>query len=143
MDIAQAPVALDLPSTHARSEKMGRHNRDARGADQRGFDYDISYQPDWLRQIKVTRTLENGRQSTKILFRNPTPGEQPAGSKVRTRIASAEQSLDVEVDITDPHGVVKRIIVVTAPGNTDTPGDELEFTIVGAGRDEQRSEPEA
>ena len=48
---------------------MGRHNREARGSDQRGFDYDISYQPDWLHQIKVTRTLENGRQSTKILSR--------------------------------------------------------------------------
>ena len=123
---------------------MGRHNRDARGADQRGFDYDISYQPDWLRQIKVTRTLESGRQSTKILFRNPTPRAYPAGPKVRTRIASPEQSLDVEVDINDPHGVVKRIIVVTAPTHTDTAEDELEFTIVRAsGADSTGSEPEA
>lgn len=108
---------------------MGRHNREARGADQRGFDYEISYQPDWLRQIKVTRTLEGGRQSTKILFRNPTPREHPPGAKVRTRIASPEQQLDVEVDVSDPHNVVKRIIVVTGPIGDDTADDEVEFTI--------------
>lgn len=108
---------------------MGRHNREARGADQRGFDYEISYQPDWLKQIKVTRTLETGRQSTKILFRNPTPGEAPAGAKVRTRIASPEQKVDVEVDINDPHNVVKRIIVVTGPPGEGTTDEELEFVI--------------
>ena len=107
---------------------MGRHNREARGADQRGFDYEISYQPDWLRLIKVTRTLESGRQSTKTLFRNPTPGEQPPGPKVRTRITSAEQNLDIEVDIDDPQGTVRRVIIVTgpAPGSSE---DELEFVI--------------
>jgi hypothetical protein len=108
---------------------MARHNRDARGSDQRGFDYEISFQPDWLRQIKVTRTLESGRQSTKTLFRNPTGREQSPGPKVRTRIVSPEQHLDVEVDVDDPRGVVKRIIIVTAPAGSDAPEDELEFTI--------------
>ena len=108
---------------------MGRHNREARGADQRGFDYDISYQPDWLHQIKVTRTLENGRQSTKILFRNPIPREQPPGPRSRTRITSAEQQVDVEVDLNDPNNVVKRIIVVTGPAGIDTVEEELEFII--------------
>jgi hypothetical protein len=108
---------------------MGRHNREARGADQRGYDYEVSYQPDWLHQIKVTRTLENGRQSTKILFRNPTQREQPPAAKTRTRITSAEQQLDVEIDVNDPHNVVKRIIVVTAPPNSDTTEGEIEFII--------------
>jgi hypothetical protein len=108
---------------------MGRHNREARGSDQRGYDYDISYQPDWLHQIKVTRTLENGRQSTKILFRNPTPRELPPGPKTRTRITSAEQQVDVEIDLNDSYNVVKRIIVVTAPPGSDTTESELEFII--------------
>ena len=108
---------------------MARHNRDARGSDQRGYDYDISYQPDWLRLIKVTRTLESGRQSTKTLFRNASPREQPPGPKIRTRITCGEQELEVEVDVNDPRGVVKRIIVVTAPATTDAAEDELEFTI--------------
>ena len=108
---------------------MGRHNREARGSDQRGFDYEISYQPDWLHQIKVTRMLENGRQSTKILFRNPTAREQPSGPKTRTRIVSAEQHLDVEVDLNDPGNVVKRIIIVTAPSGDDTVEEELEFIL--------------
>ena len=108
---------------------MGRHNRDARGSDQRGFDYEISYQPDWLYQIKVTRTLENGRQSTKTLFRNPTPHEHEPGPRARTRISSAEQQLDVEVEVNDPHNVVKRVIVVTGPAGSDTTAEELEFII--------------
>lgn len=108
---------------------MARHNRDARGSDQRGFDYDISYQPDWLRLIKVTRTLESGRQSTKTLFRSNTPREHAPGPKVRTRVSCPEQSLDVEVDVNDPHGVVKRIIIVTAPTGSTSVEDELEFTL--------------
>jgi len=107
---------------------MARHNRDARGSDQRGFDYDISYQPDWLRLIKVTRTLESGRQSTKTLFRNTTPPEQAPGSKVRTRVVCGEQQLDVEVDVNDPRGVVKRVIIVTAPTGAESAEEELEFT---------------
>lgn len=115
---------------------MGRHNREARGADQRGFDYDISYQPDWLRLVKVTRTLENRRQSTKTLFRNPTRPEQAPGARVRTRITSPEQQLDVELDIGDPRGVVKRIIVVTGPPGGSSSDEELEF-IIHAERAEQ------
>jgi hypothetical protein len=108
---------------------MARHNRDARGTDQRGFDYEISFQPDWLRLIKVTRTLESGRQSTKTLVRNPAAPEHAPGRSVRTRITSAEQQLDIEVDINDPRGVIKRIIVVTAPAGAESVEDELEFTI--------------
>lgn len=108
---------------------MARHNRDARGTDQRGFDYEISFQPDWLRLIKVTRSLESGRQSTKTLVRNPGAPEQAPGRNVRTRIVSAEQGLDIEVDIGDPRGVVKRIIVVTGPPGSESVEEELEFTI--------------
>lgn len=108
---------------------MGRHNRDARGADQRGFDYEISYQPDWLRLIKVTRTLESGRQSTKTLFRNTGPREASPGPKVRTHVISAEQGVDVEVDVSDPKGVIKRIIIVTSAADAGSDTDELELTL--------------
>lgn len=94
---------------------MARHNRDGHGSDQRGLDYRISYQPDWLHQVKVTRNLESGRQSTKTLFRNPAGREQSPGSKVRTRIVSPEQSLEFEIAVHDPRGVIKRIIVETVP----------------------------
>ena len=71
---------------------MGRHNREGRGADQRGYEYQVNYQPDWLRLIKVTRTLDSGRQSTKTLFRNPTHRRSEAPSeKVRTRLVSPGQ----------------------------------------------------
>lgn len=108
---------------------MARHNRDARGSDQRGFDYEISYQPDWLRLIKITRTLENGRQSTKNLFRSSGHREQSPGPRVRTRVACPEQGIDVEVDVNDPNSVVKRIILVTAPAGSESVDDELEFSI--------------
>lgn len=106
---------------------MARHNRDARGTDQRGYDYDISYQPDWVKLVKVSRELESGRQSTKTLFRNPGRREQPPGSRVRTRIVSKEQDLDFSVEIEDPHGVVIRVIVVTEPASVER--ERLEFTI--------------
>lgn len=92
---------------------MARHNRESRGTDQRGYDYDISYQPDWLQMIKVTRHLESGRQSTKTLFRNPGRREQDPGPRVRTRIRSPEQGLNFEIVVNDPDGVVKRVIVET------------------------------
>jgi hypothetical protein len=108
---------------------MARHNKDARGTDQRGAEYEISYQPDWLRQIKVTRTLESGRQSTKTLFRNPGRREQKPGSKVRTRIRCRHEPLDFEIGVDDPMGVVTRIVVETSmPGNPGAHGC-IVFTI--------------
>lgn len=104
---------------------MARHNRDGRGTDQRGAEYEISYQPDWLHQVKVTRTLESGRQSTKTLFRNPGGREQKPGAKVRTRIVSRDRKLDFEVTVDDPRGVITRVIVETVSPS----GEEVSFSI--------------
>jgi hypothetical protein len=105
---------------------MARHNREGRGSDQRGAEYGVSYQPDWLQVVKVTRALEDGRQSTKSLFRNPGRREQAPGGKVRTRITSPEQGLDFEVAIDDPDGVIQRVIIETAvPGVGMDGGEEL------------------
>ena len=77
---------------------MARHNRNGTGVDQRGFRYHISYHPDWLDRIRVTRRLPSGRQSTKTLFRNPARApEGPEGGLVRTTIRSREQNLSVEI----------------------------------------------
>ncbi|MGH7475184.1 MAG: hypothetical protein ACRELD_02750 [Longimicrobiales bacterium] len=73
----------------------------------------MSYQPDWLRQIKVTRNLESGRQSTKTLIRNPAADFEPPGPRVRTRIESKSQHLDIEVILDDPRHAVRRITVET------------------------------
>lgn len=111
---------------------MARHNREAQGSDQHGFDYTISYQPDWLRQVKVTRLLDNGRQSTRTLFANTDRPERKPGRQVRTRIWSEDQGVAFEVALTDPDRVVKRIIVETGPArpNGDEPGEhDIQFTI--------------
>jgi hypothetical protein len=108
---------------------MARHNRDGHGSDQRGYEYHIGYQPDWLQQVKVTRNLESGRQSTKTLFRNPAATrEQSPGTRVRTRVTSAEQRLEFEITIHDPRGVVRRVIVETlAPGQG--PDEAVSFSL--------------
>ena len=109
---------------------MARHNRDGSGADQRGFEYGVSYQPDWLKLVKVTRQLETGRQSTKTLFRNPAkrPEAEP-GDRIRTRIVSSDQSLDFEVALTDPRAAVKRVrIAYEVPGESGRL-EEVEFTL--------------
>jgi hypothetical protein len=109
---------------------MARHNRDGHGADQRGYEYGINFQPDWLRLVKVTRNLETGRQSTKTLFKNPAEtAEAEPGDKVRTRILSPDQGLDFEVAIDDPHAAVTRIRVSYVVRNSIGEREEVEFTL--------------
>ena len=108
--------------------RVARHNREGSGADQRGFEYGVSYQPDWLRLVKVTRQLETGRQSTKTLFRNPDDPESEPGERVRTRITSADQALDFEVALVDPRAAVRRVrIAYELPGEHGRM-EEVEFT---------------
>lgn len=111
---------------------MARHNRDGSGSDQRGFEYEVSYQPDWLRLVKVTRQLETGRQSTKTLFKNPADrAEAEPGDRIRTRISSPDQALDIEVAVDDPEGKVSRLrLACRVPGERGV-HEEVEFTIEG------------
>lgn len=111
---------------------MARHNREGEGADQRGFEYKVSYQPDWLRHVKVTRKLQTGRQSTKTLFRNPLERRKAEpGDKVRTRITSRDQNLDFRVAIIDPRHRVTRVRIAYSVPAEDQPGgeEEVEFTL--------------
>ncbi len=112
---------------------MARHNREGHGADQRGFEYGVNFQPDWLRQVKVTRRLETGRQSTKTLFRNPAgQAEAEPGDRVRTRITSPDQGLDFEVALNDPRSAVKRIrVAYSVPSQDGGDDEEIEFTLEG------------
>ena len=100
---------------------MARHNRVVKGSDQRGDTYELSYQPDWLRLVKVTRTLESGRQSTKTLFKNSVKREQPPGQRIRTKIEARPQHLEFEIELDDPQGVVRRIIIETVSPASDEP----------------------
>jgi hypothetical protein len=94
---------------------VARHNREGTGSDQRGFEYRISYQPDWLRRVKVTRALPNGRQSTKTLFRNPTPHrEMEVGGRVRTRVTCEAQGVDVELVMNGSHDGLRRVSITVA-----------------------------
>ncbi len=110
---------------------MARHNREGHGADQRGYHYTISYQPDWLRHVKVTRDLESGRQSTKTLFRNPVDrADGEPGDRIRTRVTSRDQSLDFEVMVSDPNRAVSRIkVAYEVRGPDGRKEEEIEFTL--------------
>lgn len=111
---------------------MARHNREGTGTDQRGNEYTVSYQPDWLRQVKVTRLLDTGRQSTKTLFVNPQRPEQKPGRQVRTEIHCGGNGLGFEVVLTDPNRVVKRLIVETGPADSvagELGVEDIQFTI--------------
>jgi hypothetical protein len=108
---------------------MARHNREGKGEDQLGRGYEVSYQPDWFYQVKVTRDLESGRQSTKTLYRNPDAPQGDPGPKVRTRIRSEELGLDVEVAVEDSHGVIRRIIIETVAPEGPDRGVPVAFTI--------------
>lgn len=110
---------------------VARHNREGRGTDQRGFEYRISYQPDWLKHVKVSRALPTGRQSTMTLFRNPCDSrERPPGRRVRTRITCPEQKVDVEVVVRDgSHGVCRVMVACSVPSPDDSSEEEIVFTL--------------
>jgi hypothetical protein len=94
---------------------MARHNRDAKGVDQHGELWHISYQPDWLKRVKISRKLpRGGRRSMLTLFRNPARrARAEAGKSVRTRIAAADGSADFEISLEDRNDVVESITVKT------------------------------
>lgn len=108
---------------------MARHNREGRGEDQKGREYVISYQPDWFHQVKVTRDLETGRQSTKTLFRNPETPQAEPGARVRTRIQAPDLGVDFEVALDDPRGVIRRITVETVAPEGEDQGEPVSFVI--------------
>lgn len=108
---------------------MARHNREGRGADQKGREYVISYQPDWFHQVKVTRDLETGRQSTKTLFRNPEMPQAEPGSRVRTRVESTELGVEFEIALDDPRGIIRRITVETVAPEGEEQGEPVSFVI--------------
>jgi hypothetical protein len=110
---------------------VARHNREGKGTDQRGFAYRISYQPDWLRHVKVSRALPSGRQSTMILFRNPCEvRERRPGDRVRTRITSAEQGVDVEIAVRGHDCGIQRVTLTCRVPAADGKGtEEITFTV--------------
>jgi hypothetical protein len=91
---------------------LARHNRTGKGTDQSGQTYEVRYQPDWLRRVKVTRDLESGRQSTMSMFRNPANTRQAEpGDQVKGGITSTEEDVDFDVVIHDPKGRVTKVSV--------------------------------
>lgn len=112
---------------------MARHNREGTGEDQRGHDHEVSYQPDWLRFVKITRTLMNGRQSTKTLFRNPLRRrEAEPGDRVRCGVRSQRENIDVGVAIDDPLRHVTRVRVTCRVPDENGREEEIEYTFEGA-----------
>lgn len=108
---------------------MARHNREGQGEDQNGRVYSIAYQPDWLHQVKVARGLESGRQSTRILLRNPDAPAADPGPRVRTRITAPELGIDVEIALRDARGVVRRITIETVVPEGEEQGEEVAFVL--------------
>jgi hypothetical protein len=110
---------------------VARHNREGEGVDQRGFTYRVSYQPDWLRSVKVSRDLPSGRRSTMTLFRNPqSTAEEAPGPQVRTRITCPEQDVDVEVVVRCGNRSVSRLVVTCRVASPDGDGhEELGFVL--------------
>ncbi len=92
---------------------MARHNRESRGLDQHGDLWRISYQPDWLRYVKISRELPGGRRRSSLtLFRNPArQAHSEPGKEIRTRITAADGSVDVTVSLDDREGAVDHVVL--------------------------------
>ena len=111
---------------------MARHNREAEVTDQCGNRYVVSYQPDWLARIKVTRRLPSGRQSTKVLFRNPNPKPTEApGLIVRTAIVGASQGLAVEATLKGDAARLRSVdLDWQGEGSADPRMDRVSFQLI-------------
>jgi hypothetical protein len=83
--------------------------------DQLGTLWRISYQPDWLSRVKISRQLPGGRRRSMItLFRNPARrAEAPPGRVVRTGVAAVDGSASFRISVEDPEGIVDSVVVVT------------------------------
>jgi hypothetical protein len=92
---------------------MARHNQEGQGVDQHGNLWRIGYQPDWLRQVKISRDLPDGRRRSSLtLFRNPTRQALASpGKSIRTRITAVDGSVDVQVSLEDRDAAVDHVIV--------------------------------
>lgn len=113
---------------------MARHNRRGDGTDQRGDRHGIEYHPDWLRRVKVGRSLESGRRSTRTIFRNrsSTPHGNP-GDRIRTHIALPGGGPVLELSLTDPSRVVSHIRLTCLLSDGSGEPEEIELTIEGEG----------
>lgn len=94
---------------------MARHNRETRATDQHGLLWNISYQPDWLSRVKISRLLPGGRRRSSLtLFRNPQRrAEAEPGRVVRTDIRAVDGSARFRIAVEDPDGIVDSVQVVT------------------------------
>lgn len=94
---------------------MARHNREARGVDQLGTLWRISYQPDWLSRVKISRQLPGDRRRSMVtLFRNPARrAEASPGRVVRTGVAAVDGSTGFRISVEDPDGVIESVVVIT------------------------------
>lgn len=109
---------------------MARHNRDDRGVDQHGELWQLSYQPDWLRRLKISRELpDRDRRSTVTLFKNDAErARAETGKVVRTRVRAADGSVDLEISLEDRTDVVESIVVVTRRERNGR-SERLEFVL--------------
>lgn len=111
---------------------MARHNREGKGVDQHGDLWVISYQPDWLKRVKISRQLPGGRRRSSLtLFRNPArrAAEEP-GKVIRTRIAAADGSVDIRLALEDRDSVVDEVTLVSRRG-AGRRREEIRFHIQG------------
>ncbi len=80
--------------------------------DQLGFRYRISYPPDWLDSVRVTRRLASGRQSTRTIFRNPSRNpEVDPGDLIRVGLESPEQEMAIEMSARTAPGQLHEIVL--------------------------------
>lgn len=93
---------------------MARHNQEARGVDQRGQLWKISYQPDWLSRVKISRVLgAKRRRSSLTVFRNPARrASAEPGKVVRTGLRAMDGSAEFRISVEDPSNMIESITIV-------------------------------
>lgn len=93
---------------------MARHNQEARGVDQRGQMWKISFQPDWLSRLKISRKLGGERRRSSLtVFRNPARrAESKPGKIIKTGLRALDGSAEFRISVEDPMEMIESITVV-------------------------------
>ena len=113
---------------------MARHNRNGSGTDRCGDRYEVSYHPDWLRCVKVSRQGAFGRRSARTLVSNreARPLRRPS-DRVRTRITLPGSGQSIELLLKDPGAAVTDIVLTCQARLPNGEVETLNFKIEGGG----------
>ncbi len=111
------------------------------GRDQRGFDYEVTYNPEWFRKLAVTRRDSNGQTTTVDVVTNPrTARSAPERPASATTHVKSNEGVDFTLVFRGRAKQVRIDYIVPAESGKDN-GDDDEGEVVTLTVDDDQPPP--